>query len=610
MISVVTYGRNDNFGFNLGKRTAFGFNCLAEVLTEEDEILFVDHNTPDHLPTLPEFIWDTFTPQACRLIKVLRITPEIHQRIKGDSPLQVLENVSRNAAIVRSNPENHWILSTNPDVILILASHWENLGELLKDRPDSFHEMPRFDIPESVWSSLNRTEPSANVQILRDWLISNRAAVPKTMTDYRAQKFCLFDAPGDFQLAPRSYFFRLCGFDESMNKYLHSDSNLAKRMWLLNEKRTDHLLGDLWVLHQDHYLSGEWAKNVTEISHNNLQTKVFDQNQIEANNGEWGLQGISIPTFSLAEKINQRRTQHFQLPSKPDGDLPLSQEINWRLQPLYRLFHYEPRVLVLYLQEILQIAPPDSQVAYLGNNAQVLEHIRLAWQRAAPNGKPIQDIDSGLTLHGKHTVDVLLVDCFYERPKNLEKRVALFDKKLKGQVAIGRISEEGAAENLSRFTDNIDSKSLEALLHARWEKHLPFVRTRSGTYVVLMGCNLYIRGFSRFQELFSEYSSETKIRATWLQKVRAYYQTIKAKMHPAKTLNPALRAIWGIRHLKRRAFKKVLRFESIMGWIYFLHTARRVRYITTHSNLQTIYVHHDMVVMQVKSMDRWLQSKK
>src|ERR1700675_575278 len=107
MISIITYGRNDNYSYNLVKRTAFSFNCLAEVLTEEDEILFVDYNTPDHLPTLPESIWDTLTDKALARLKVIRIPGEIHERIKSDSPLPILENVSRNAAIVRSNPANH-----------------------------------------------------------------------------------------------------------------------------------------------------------------------------------------------------------------------------------------------------------------------------------------------------------------------------------------------------------------------------------------------------------------------------------------------------------------------------------------------------------------------
>ena len=82
---------------------------------------------------------------------------------------------------------------------------------------------------------------------LRDWLVSHKAAVAETAPSWQYQKYILFDAPGDFQLAPRDYFLRLHGFDESMNKYLHSDSNLAKRMWLLNGCRTDHLVGNVWV---------------------------------------------------------------------------------------------------------------------------------------------------------------------------------------------------------------------------------------------------------------------------------------------------------------------------------------------------------------------------
>ena len=33
MISVIVYGRNDSHGYNLPKRTAISFNCIAEVLT-------------------------------------------------------------------------------------------------------------------------------------------------------------------------------------------------------------------------------------------------------------------------------------------------------------------------------------------------------------------------------------------------------------------------------------------------------------------------------------------------------------------------------------------------------------------------------------------------
>ncbi|HUJ77040.1 MAG TPA: hypothetical protein VL359_19395, partial [bacterium] len=60
MLSVILYGRNDSHGYNLHKRAALSFNCIAEVLTHPgDEILFVDYNTPLDMPTFPEAIADT-----------------------------------------------------------------------------------------------------------------------------------------------------------------------------------------------------------------------------------------------------------------------------------------------------------------------------------------------------------------------------------------------------------------------------------------------------------------------------------------------------------------------------------------------------------------------
>jgi hypothetical protein len=65
MISVVLYGRNDSHGYNLAKRAAISINCIAEVLRDpDDEILFVDCNTSNDLPTFPEAIYDTLTPHA------------------------------------------------------------------------------------------------------------------------------------------------------------------------------------------------------------------------------------------------------------------------------------------------------------------------------------------------------------------------------------------------------------------------------------------------------------------------------------------------------------------------------------------------------------------
>ncbi len=600
MISVITYGRNDNYGFNLTKRTAFGFNCLAEVLTEEDEILFVDYNTPDHLPTLPEFIWDTLTDRALNLIKVIRISHDLHERMKGDSPLPVLENVSRNVAVVRSNPKNHWILSTNPDVILVLASRWPNLAELLRNTPDSFYEMPRFDIPESVWSALPRDEPRINIGVLRDWLVSHGAAVVETVPDWRFQKFLLFDAPGDFQLAPRANFLRLRGFDESMNKYLHSDSNLAKRMWLLNGQQTHHLLGDLWVLHQDHYLSGEWARNVSTINHNDYISKVLQQEEIEANDESWGLRGVHLPIFCLSDRIKRERMYFSQLPTTTNGNLPLSRELDWRLQPFYRLCNYQPEVLTLYLRELLRVVPAESLVFYLGQNPATFEHCGRAWDEVSPAGVPLQDLAEAVERGENVAPDVLLVDFFYERSEYWERRIRLLQEQMQRQLEKGRITQQEAEEEVGRFADNSDMDVLESRLVPLWKKILKSVQLRPGACVILMGSNLYTNPFFRFQEAFATCCVGVKMEPTWLQRLHSYYQKLKLRMHPEGEHNPLLKLLWGIRLLKRRVFHKLTGHGSLMGLIYLHHTMRVRKQITRPLNLRALYVHHRLVVMRVE----------
>lgn len=601
MISVITYGRNDNYSFNLAKRVALGFNCLAEVLTEKDEIVFVDYNTPEPLPSLPEFIWDTFTPKARSLIKVVVVPPAVHNRIRRDSPLPLLENVSRNAGIVRSNPDNHWILCTNPDVVLILARRWPNLPALLETLRDSFYEMPRFDIPESVWSSLTRNDPQANMKALRDWLVANNAAVVEAAPDHRMQEYCLFHAPGDFQLAPRDYFLRLRGFDESMNKRFHSDENLAKRMWLLNGRRTDHLLGNLWVLHQDHYLGGEWSQAAAGVEHNDYHRKVLHHNTIEANGDGWGLQSCSLPSFLLAEKIKRQRVD---LPASGDnsnGDLPLSREIDWRTHSVYRTCHYQPDLVTLYLREILQVLPPHSKIVYIGENPETFQQILGIWGEVSPEGLPLRNLSAMTDPSERGSIDILVVDCFYERPSHWEQRVRSREEELQREVAAGRMSQPEADDELSRFVDNVDSENQRTRLVQLWNRHLPSLQWRNGAYIILLGCEVYSPTFLAFQQSLGAWPDGSAARLSWLQKLRTIYHRLEFALHGTDDNGAALGLYRTLRRQKRRVFRRLTGRESIMGWVYFRHVTRGQPRSGVPQGLRPIYTHHRLIVARMEA---------
>src|SRR5437660_2159843 len=118
MISVILYGRNDSYGYNLHKRAALSINCIAQVLTNpDDEIIFVDYNTPDDYPTFPEAIQDTLTALAKKKLRILRARGYIHARYAARTHSVALEPIARNIAVRRSNPTNRWVLSTNTDMI-------------------------------------------------------------------------------------------------------------------------------------------------------------------------------------------------------------------------------------------------------------------------------------------------------------------------------------------------------------------------------------------------------------------------------------------------------------------------------------------------------------
>src|SRR4051812_31731352 len=147
MFSVIVHGRNDSYGYNLHRRVALSLNCLAHLLDGTDEIIFVDWNTPDALPTLPEAINDTLTEQTRQRLRILRVRPRLHESFRASTHLPVLDTIARNVAIRRSDPANPWLLSTTTDIVLVPAqggSLRESLGEL----PEVLHHAARFDLPE------------------------------------------------------------------------------------------------------------------------------------------------------------------------------------------------------------------------------------------------------------------------------------------------------------------------------------------------------------------------------------------------------------------------------------------------------------------------------
>jgi hypothetical protein len=353
MISVIMYGRNDNHGYNYHKRAAVSINCIAEILSDSDEILFVDCNSAEEFPTLPQAIQDTFTEKAKKKLKIIRIKNPC-----GSKYLTISESYSRNVAIRKSNPLNKWILSTNSDMIFFAKDPSLSLTELVKDLKDGFYSLPRFAIPENLWEqSFDRTNPRQIINFLRD--NSERLHLHTTV---RRPGFLAFDNPGDFQLMLRSDAFEIGGFDESMIKGWHVDANMCKRMELYgrpSQSLEDSLLG----FHCNHNLKESlfskktsencWSKYVANVTSHKLDNK------------NWGVCSNNTEMFQLDTKYIESTLsimRNFKLESK---------EIFLSLEN-FNSFFCKPSSSFIYIADLLSNLPCSSNVSYFGYNCSTL----------------------------------------------------------------------------------------------------------------------------------------------------------------------------------------------------------------------------------------------
>ena len=320
MISILLYGRNDSYGYNLHKRVAISINCMAEVLDgKDDEIIFVDYNTPDDFPSMLEAIQDTLTSKAKALVKVVRVRPLDHFPFANKTHLRALEPHARNAGLRRSNPNNRWVLSTNTDMIFVPRNN-QSLTEIVANLPDGHYGIPRFEVPETLWESLDRLNPVETIDTVGKWgweYHLNEVAL--------SDPPIMFDAPGDFQLMLRQDLFDVDGFDEDMLLGWHVDSNIAKRLSLIHGNVQD-LSGSLFGYHCDH------TRQVTPMHKKNAPANDLSQfafgvskATLEKQRDTWGFNQNEIEVFSLSDSVHQRYMEALRpLTKSPQTQLSFS----------------------------------------------------------------------------------------------------------------------------------------------------------------------------------------------------------------------------------------------------------------------------------------------
>jgi len=366
MISVILYGRNDSYGYNLHKRAAISLNCLAAVLSDpEDEIVFVDYNTPNELPTFVEAIYDTLTAAAKARLRVLRVRPELHRRLAGATHLAALEPQARNIAIRRSNPRNPWVLLTNTDMIFVPRATAGDLTGAVRDLPDGLYTLPRFELPEPLWESFPRLNPDAILAAASR--LGPRLHLDEVTTSF---PYSRFDQVGDFQLAPRQALFDIHGFDEQMILGWHCDSNISKRLHLYFGGRTGSLADRLKGYHCDHTRVATGAHRLDGKVDNDVFRFVFRIEDPVARHqaDSWGAPEEAVEELDFAGDPQARYVSAVaRALGAPQLSGYQSDSVGMRNFLPAQAEHVLP-----YLASDLSVYTPPARFAYIGNHPRML----------------------------------------------------------------------------------------------------------------------------------------------------------------------------------------------------------------------------------------------
>ena len=211
---------------------------------------------------------------------------------RPDTPEGVRAHLTECGA-ASSSPNNRWILSTNTDMIFVPRGA-RSLSGAAEALEGGFYHLPRFEVPEYLWETLNRCDPGGVIALVARWGWSLH--LNEVVTGLPTNRY---DGPGDFQFGLREDLFRVHGFDERMLIGWHVDSNIAARMSLLYG-RPDTMVEHFFGYHCDHtrQVTPAHSQNRTENDWRVYVTQV-KQAEIPSQAETWGLAGEHVEEVHL-----------------------------------------------------------------------------------------------------------------------------------------------------------------------------------------------------------------------------------------------------------------------------------------------------------------------
>jgi hypothetical protein len=279
---MATYGavvvsRNDNYGGDLIEKFKY---TLTSLINNLDEVYYVDWNSPDDKPLIDEI--KQSIPHLGKLHSIVISQQRAKELTNYSIDVQnCVEVLARNIGVRRLSTD--FIASTNSD---ILIPSKDNVAEYI-NATGVFYTVARTEIDFSMVKSY---EP--NSQELYNYLMSkdigsqHASGSPLGEND----KWSLITCPGDFQVAHRSVWHIIKGFDEDMIMRGYADSNVQRKADYYGFKQ--ELVRGLKAFHFAHYPDNGSSGGNT-MGWNDPEKSLFNYQGTE-NSDNWGFSNIDF----------------------------------------------------------------------------------------------------------------------------------------------------------------------------------------------------------------------------------------------------------------------------------------------------------------------------
>jgi hypothetical protein len=262
--TIVVTSRNDGYGGNLELRGSHALNCMIE---RYDEVIYVDWNSPND-----DSLINHLTLKGKGNLRHIQVKKSDIEKINPSLlELPIVEVLGRNIGIRRAKSD--WIVSSNIDIMPDILDY-----EKIED--NIFYTVARVNVPVNFFQSVEK-----------DFFSYCKKNISKFEQAYIIQNeewagqynpWSLVVCCGDYQLANKSVWYKMKGFEESMIYRDCADTNVMKKGKIYGNGSQ---ILNLDIFHLDH--SGHELKVGGNPKFNSWEDYVVNFESTE-NGDDWG----------------------------------------------------------------------------------------------------------------------------------------------------------------------------------------------------------------------------------------------------------------------------------------------------------------------------------